>query len=214
MAEMSLADLAQYFSGPPRATGLAALAPGEGGAPQGANDPLNRPGYMQHVAQGLGQAVATPGAVMQQNPYPPGSEAAIMYDDQRQGAMSRWAPGMALSMLGAGAPMAEAGALGAAGGGLRNKFTGAFKAADAGTDLPKNQMYTNKTRAEAIAENSANARAPGAPELVQNTPVDPALVRANLDRMENPIGAEAARPQTMAERVDRWKAILQNGIGQ
>lgn len=157
--------------------------------------------YAGHVAQGIGDLVSTPGTVMQPNPYPPGSEAAIMYDDQRQQAIAQWGPQMATTMVGTGTPMAEAGALGAGGGALRNKFTGAFKKADAGTDLPKNQMYTNAERAQAIAENSANAKQPGFPSLVQNTPIDPALVSANLQRLANPISEAAYIPPTAAERV-------------
>jgi hypothetical protein len=62
--------------------------------------------------------VATPGAIMQPNPYPPGSEEAFWYDDQRQQLINKAAPAMAFAMLGAGAPMAESGAVGALGGKL------------------------------------------------------------------------------------------------
>ena len=61
---------------------------------------------------------ATPGAIMQPNPYPPGSEEASWYDDQREQLINRAAPAMAFAMLGAGAPMAETGAVGALGGKL------------------------------------------------------------------------------------------------
>jgi hypothetical protein len=62
--------------------------------------------------------VATPGAIMQPNPYPPGSEEASWYDDQRQQLINNAAPALAFAMLGAGAPMAESGAAGALGGKL------------------------------------------------------------------------------------------------
>jgi len=60
--------------------------------------------------------VATPGAIMQPNPYPPGSEEAYWYDDQREQLINKAAPAMALMMMGAGAPMATRGAAGALGG--------------------------------------------------------------------------------------------------
>jgi hypothetical protein len=63
---------------------------------------------------------ATPGAIMQPNPYPPGSEEAFWYEDQRQQLIYKAAPAIALAMLGAGAPMAESGAVGALGGKLSN----------------------------------------------------------------------------------------------
>ena len=59
---------------------------------------------------------ATPGAIMQPNPYPPGSEEALWYDGQREQLISRAAPAIAFAMLGAGAPMAESRAVGAFGG--------------------------------------------------------------------------------------------------
>jgi hypothetical protein len=61
---------------------------------------------------------ATPGAIMRPNPYPPGSEQAVWYDNQRQQLIDKAAPAMAFAMLGAGAPMAEGGAVGALGGKL------------------------------------------------------------------------------------------------
>lgn len=85
---------------------------GEGGAPTSPNDPYNRPGFLQ----GLAQHAMTPGAAMQPNPYPPGSEEAIWYDQHRQSTMDQWGPAQAASMIGGGSPFAQAGALGAAGG--------------------------------------------------------------------------------------------------
>src|SRR5450756_1198053 len=61
---------------------------------------------------------ATPGVIMQPNPYPPGLEEAFWYDDQREQLINKAAPAMAFAMLGAGAPMAESGAVGALGGKL------------------------------------------------------------------------------------------------
>jgi hypothetical protein len=55
------------------------------------------------MMSGLAETVATPGKLMQPNPYPEGSEAASWYDDQRQGAMVPWATGMALNTMGTGA---------------------------------------------------------------------------------------------------------------
>jgi hypothetical protein len=54
------------------------------------------------IASGLMQQAATPGAVMQPNPYPAGSEEATWYDQNRQDTMAQWAPGMALNTMGTG----------------------------------------------------------------------------------------------------------------
>lgn len=59
---------------------------------------------------------ATPGAIMQPNPYPLGSEEAFWYEDQRRQLINKAGPAMAFAMLGAGAPIAESGAVGALGG--------------------------------------------------------------------------------------------------
>jgi hypothetical protein len=79
------------------------------------------------IAQGAVQQKATPGAVMQPNPYPEGSEEASWYDDQRQNAINQWGPGQAFGMIGQGMPLATRGAAGVAGGKLGIK---------AGEDLP------------------------------------------------------------------------------
>lgn len=166
---------------------------------------------LQGMASQAAQMVTTPGAVMTPNPHQPGTEEHAYFENTRRQAMQDWAPGMAMSMVGAGAPMAEAGALGAAGGALRNKFTGAFKGAEAGSDLPRNQMYTNKARAQAIAENSANAKQPGFPDLVQNAPIDPALVAQNLSKFENPMTAQAqqaARPAPLSAQDQLRQAFI------
>ena len=73
---------------------------------------------VENTFSGAISLVATPGAIMQPNPYPPGSEDAFWYEDQRQQLINKAAPAMAFAMLGAGAPMAESGAVGALGGKL------------------------------------------------------------------------------------------------
>ena len=75
--------------------------------------------FGSHLAQGFVEQRATPGAVMQPNPYPTGSEEAAWYDNNRQDTINNWAPGMALGMIGTGAPMAQGGAAGIAGGKLQ-----------------------------------------------------------------------------------------------
>ena len=72
--------------------------------------------FVGNSIHGAISLVATPGAIMKPNPYPPGSEEAFWYDDQRQKLINKAAPAMAFAMLGAGAPMAESGAVGALGG--------------------------------------------------------------------------------------------------
>ena len=71
-----------------------------------------------NAIRGATNLVATPGLIMQPNPYPPGSEEAVWYDIQREQLINQAAPAMAFAMLGAGAPIAESGALGALGGRL------------------------------------------------------------------------------------------------
>lgn len=66
--------------------------------------------------RGAMNLVATPGVITQPNPYPPGSEEAFWYENQRQQLINKAAPAMAFAMLGAGAPLAESGAVGALGG--------------------------------------------------------------------------------------------------
>jgi hypothetical protein len=74
--------------------------------------------FVGNTFRGAINLAATPGAIMQPNPYPPGSEEAFWYDSQRQQLINKAAPAMAFAMLGAGAPMAESGAVGALGGKL------------------------------------------------------------------------------------------------
>src|SRR5450756_1956973 len=74
--------------------------------------------FVANAFRGAINLAATPGAIMQPNPYPPGSEEASWYDDQREQLINKAAPAMAFAMLGTGAPMAESGAVGALGGKL------------------------------------------------------------------------------------------------
>jgi hypothetical protein len=65
---------------------------------------------------------ATPGRIMQPNPYPKGSEEWHWYEGRRQSAMDDWAPRQALSMIGnplVGAPQAAAGEVLAGSGAIR-----------------------------------------------------------------------------------------------
>jgi hypothetical protein len=61
------------------------------------------PGIASAVAEGLAEDVMTPGRLMQPNPYPPGSEEADWYNDQRMQGGDKWARGMALNTMGTGA---------------------------------------------------------------------------------------------------------------
>lgn len=51
---------------------------------------------------GAARQVATPGKIMQRNPYPPGSEEADWYEGQRSKLGEDWARDMALNTMGAG----------------------------------------------------------------------------------------------------------------
>jgi hypothetical protein len=64
----------------------------------------------QAVGEGMVNWAATPGAQLQPNPYPPGSEEAQWYEDQRSAQASQWGPETAMMMVGGGGPGAEAGA--------------------------------------------------------------------------------------------------------
>ena len=64
------------------------------------------------IVGGLGATIATPGQLSSPNPYPPGSEEASWYEDQRNKGMGDWAGSTALSMIGgSGAMPAEANSL-------------------------------------------------------------------------------------------------------
>lgn len=73
---------------------------------------------VSHLFGGMANLVTAPGKIATPNPYPVGSEESDWYEGQRQKAINDWAPGMAISMMGAGAPAAEAGAVGIFGGRL------------------------------------------------------------------------------------------------
>lgn len=71
-----------------------------------------------NVVPGAVQAVATPGKLMQPNPYPEGSEGWYWYEDEREKAANEWGPSMALNTMGTGMPFAPKGAAGIFGGRL------------------------------------------------------------------------------------------------
>lgn len=70
------------------------------------------------LIEGSVQSAAAPGQYMTPNPYPPGSEEASWYEDQRVKGGHDWATKTAMGMMGAGAPMAENNAAGVFGGKL------------------------------------------------------------------------------------------------
>ena len=76
--------------------------------------------YVNPVAKaaisGIGDTIAGPGRVAAPNPYPPGSEEASWYEDQRDELAGNWGPSTALSMIRSGIGHAEPGALGSSGG--------------------------------------------------------------------------------------------------
>lgn len=186
---------------------------GEGGAPSGPNDTYNSPQFAQRLADGIRQFLSTPGAVMQPNPYPAGSEEAAFYDQHRQAAMAQWAPGMAASMIGGGTPFAEAGALGAAGGRLRNQWTGQFRK-EGESPLPGNAYRSVNTQAQPVAANSQSITS----RMQAPTAADPALVESNLARMGNPMeqqawarlqaGADQPQPNISPWDVDYYKQLM------
>ena len=55
------------------------------------------------VGQAAVQAVATPGALMQPNPYPEGSEEWHWYNAQNRNIATQWGPEMAMNTMGTGA---------------------------------------------------------------------------------------------------------------
>lgn len=77
------------------------------------------------MGEGAVRDVSTPGALMQPNPYPEGSEEAAWYDTQRDQAATQWGPSMALNTMGTGTAFAPAGAVGSAGGRLLTPRGGA-----------------------------------------------------------------------------------------
>jgi hypothetical protein len=70
------------------------------------------------MIRGLGNMVAGPGQIMAPNPYPPGSEEASWYEDQRSKGMQDWSRNAAMTLGAGGVPMAEKGAAGIFGGRL------------------------------------------------------------------------------------------------
>lgn len=79
---------------------------------------LPQPETYEPVVQGIAHSMETPGAVMSQNPYQPGTEEHQWYENNRADNMGQWANRTALGMMGGGVPMAEEGAAGIFGGKL------------------------------------------------------------------------------------------------
>ena len=89
------------------------------------------------MMSGIGSMVAAPGKFAAPNPYPPGSEEASWYEDQRAKMGTDWSAGTALSMTGgAGVVPAEANAL-RTGIGINAKLT-----------APQLQKYAQFSRLE------------------------------------------------------------------
>lgn len=179
---------------------------GEGGAPMGPSDPFNRPGtnILFNAANGIATIPqrAIEGAKMDAANFgQPG------YESQAAG------PAFEAAMLMAGrAPFSEAGSLGAGGGRLRNQFTGQFRK-EGETPLPGSAWRSINTQAEPVAMNSAEAQArygfPGG-----QAPVDPALLEANLARLDNPMVQQAAPvAPPVAPAGPSWMDALKSGSG-
>ena len=114
--------------------------------------------FVENTFRGAINLAATPGTIMRPNPYPPGSEEAFWYDDQRQQLINKAAPAMAFAMLGAGAPMAESGAVGALGGKLPRLGT-----TQASKILP--EELAGQTRSQIPDSAVDKGLAPGAKDL-------------------------------------------------
>lgn len=184
-----------------------AMAPqaynGEGGAPMGPNDPFNRPGtnILFNAANGI---VTLPQRAIegaQQDFYHRGEPG---YESQAVG------PALETAMMLAGrAPFSEAGSVGVGGGRLRNQWTGQFRR-EGETPLPGNPYRSVNTQAQPVAVNSAEAQAhygfPGG-----QAPIDPALLEANLARLDNPMVQQAAPP--VAPAGPSWLEALQSESG-
>ena len=147
-------------------TGLAPEHQGAGGASM--TDKV-----LAALLAGLKQQVATPGALMQPNPYPPGSEEASWYDQQKAETAAQWGPEMALNTIGTGAGFAKPGAVGIAGGKL-------------GATQPKQLDPTEealKAIMEALGEPTHNMSqvVPKAPPKVWANNVSPMTKKNSLD---------------------------------
>ena len=59
---------------------------------------------LQKLLAGGAAMVKAPGQIAAANPYPPGSEQASWYEDQRAKGATDWAPQMAMSMVGGATP--------------------------------------------------------------------------------------------------------------
>jgi hypothetical protein len=110
---------------------------------------------------------ATPGAIMQPNPYPPGSEEAFWYDDQREQLINKAAPAMAFTMMGgSGLVPVPAGTVLGANRVTRGKETGAALGRTATSGLSQSELGAvsaiSDSGAVAAANQLAANRAAGA----------------------------------------------------
>lgn len=84
-------------------------------------DAERQPSILDKLANALGHAtwksLATPRAQMQPNPYPPRSEEASWYEDQKARTAQNWGPEMALNMV--GSPALAGGLPGTVGSGIK-----------------------------------------------------------------------------------------------
>jgi len=69
------------------------------------------------MGRGIAQQVATPGRLMAPNPWPEGSEQWHWYEDSKRNAAAKWAPEMAINMI--GSPAAVGGLPGTVGSGIK-----------------------------------------------------------------------------------------------
>ena len=134
------------------------------------------------TVQGAVEQKALPGAAMQPNPYPEGSEEAAWYDNDRQDKIAAWGPGMAMAQMGTGLVVPAKGSGPAFGSGLINwdretvshgnlpiygdktvidvpvsALDRAFKATDS-------RMYVDKPKPE-VAEYAASGKPMSVPEV-------------------------------------------------
>ena len=104
--------------------------------------------FVGNAFRGAINLAAAPGVIMQPNPYPPGSEEAFWYEDQRQQLINKAGPAMAFAMLGVGAPMVESGAVGALGGKLSR-----FGTTESPKMLPEELAVQTRTQIPDLAVN-------------------------------------------------------------
>jgi hypothetical protein len=112
------------------------------------------------IIKGTADMVAAPGHLIAPNPYPPGSEEASWYEDQRTKGGDEWARNMALNTIGTGASFAKAGALGSAGGKLTQPLVKSSELATPYHDMlePPSSLAYNALHGYPDAEAAAAAR--------------------------------------------------------